>query len=201
MELKLSSVTLHSKINTDIDLNCIVEINSSNSSNSFNISYHSSKKNNNKGNFYNSLIFRVSYKDSPNISCNIFSNGSIQVSGLKSLNTSNEIIHYIYEILMNYFSEALKDPKCTCGETKICNIKYYLKLGKPINQISLKNRINDVYSKEGWQIATFNSDNFYGVKAQYSLDKLIFFRTGTVCINTKNPDNLEKILEEVKKLF
>jgi hypothetical protein len=221
-DFKLAIITLYSTFSSRILLNKIIE-----DPKGFNISFYNSKKSKQRSettNFYNALILKINYKDSPGVSCNLFSNGAIGITGLKSYDTAYEIIEYIYNLLNTNFSDAILDSNdFKINDVYVGNMKFYYKLNTIINQEELKDFINLSSNKfssssststssstSSWKLAVFNSNNYYAVKARLKSSddddeedvlKVSFFRTGTVSINCKKTSEILRTFNEINTLI
>ena len=143
--LKLSIATINAKLNSKINIQFI----NNNNHKNYNISFNNSRKNKeqtteenkqkSKINFYNALTIILNDGFSNNISCKIFSNGSLQITGIKHINTIYTICPLIYNILLNDFKESILQPE----DFKIYNKDDKFKEHEKLNNICKHNNISN----------------------------------------------------------
>lgn len=199
---KVSTITLNCKFNKSFD---ITKMN--NHSPNFTYKYNKSRKNvvlPGISNFFNSITIQ---EDNKGISYKIFSNGSVQLTGVKTLDTDS-VFNNVYSLINDNFNECFD----TSDELKIIKknismIKVYIKTHEiDINELKLN--INNLKLNEhipgSWLIATSNPKQ--SIKAKYLTQlnnecSIIIFRTGTICIHCKNINEIGEIYSRILELL
>jgi len=123
------------------------------------------KKDKSESTFYNCIIIDFKYNNL-NISCKVFPNGKLQITGLKTISDAHEI-----PVLLFNFIKDVKQTNIYLKDQKIGMINSNFLFNKTINQELLKNIINDKYKYNGtdgfFRIATFNPEQFPGINIKF----------------------------------
>lgn len=179
--MKISTITLDAKLNSRIDLNKMKELKI------YDIKIKDKK-------FTNAII--CNFNDMEKITFKIFSNGSLQITGIKGLDNIEEIPEKIYKTLKIYEEVILEKNLYKLSDIKIGMIRVYSEFNKSIDLIKLKNYINEL-NLDGINAAFYSPERFSGLILKYNKNNdkgtIIIFSTGKYSLMANNIDIINKM--------
>lgn len=187
--MKISTITLNARLNSKLDLNKIKELNI----------FEIVKKDNI---FMNSIICKMDNKNMDNkVKFKIFSNGSLQITGVKLLEKIHEIPQYIYEKLENNKDVILDKELYRLSDIKVSMIRMCSNLKKSVDLIKLKNYVNEM-KVENVNAAFYSPERFSGLILKYKNNDnkgtIIVFSTGNYSLISNNIETINNMNEIFK---
>ncbi len=198
--IKVSLITVCFNLTSNIDLNKLKDVIKSTSS-----SCSTSFSNCLIINFYiNDLGIKldkdVLEDEYIKISAKLFSNGSVQLAGCKTIDIVHKIPKYIYNFLKKL--DKKDNFICDCTKYKLADIRITMiksdfSFNNKINQEKLKDLINNErIINSNWKIALWQPDKYPGVNIKYISNKsgkiitILVFKSGNAVITgSKNSED------------
>lgn len=139
--------------------------------------------------FNNCIMFKINLEGC-SCSCKLFSNGSIQLVGLKSIETAHKLLEEIKAIdcktvMINCSGKIQNDKVCVMG----------------LNLMSLKNFLNKDEYKDIIKYATYNPEQFSAINIKSHNCSAFVFRTGTINIIGQNTEHISSLYNNITAIY